>query len=324
MSTHPAYLAGKGAVAAWRALPSETRRWCEETAHGDELLTDLELAPIVTGYGHTMVRRNRWLLALAAAGVLVLSGALAIRFALFSNATHAIDIILGLAILACVGVIVFRAGPHLRYRTLRFWGLAALEKAQLAAAPAAVECPATTEIRFHRARMTSVTVAGWVIVLALAAFTGYLSATAKWPSVGGVIFAVVCVLLVVSLVSDIRRQRQYVVDPAFVRLTPDGWAFPGTDMRGDWSEVHSIEVRTGRAVGPRRFVHPGMRVVVLQLHDAQRHADNAHPMRRREAQADYRRYGSPTAFSVSYFFTITASDALMALRQYTPAPISWQ
>ncbi len=329
MPSHPTYPTGGDAIAAWRALPAQTRRWCRETVRSGEPLTDLDLAPLVTGYGHAMVRRNRWLLGGAAVGVLALSGALAIWSAPPATVTRTAEVAIGLVILGCAGVILLRTGPHLRYRTLRFWGLAALEQAQFAAAPAVAEPAAaagatTTEIRFHRTRLLSVTVAGWVVVLALTAFAGYRLATAESLSPGNIAFAALCVVLVLILVSDLLRQRQYLVDPAFVRLTPDGWDFPGADMRGDWSEVRGIEVRSGHAIGARRLVHPGMRVVVLQIDDAQRHADNAHPLRRREAQSDYRQYGSPAAFSVSYFFTIPVIDTLLALRRYTAAPIHWR
>ncbi|MBN1172788.1 MAG: hypothetical protein JXA67_11490 [Micromonosporaceae bacterium] len=330
MSTHPTYPTGRDAIGRWRALPAGTRRSLLVTEASGEPLADLDLAPIVTGYGHTMVIRNRWFLCLAAIGALALSALLANRSWPVSQAGDVTPALPLLALVACLCAILLRAGRHLRYRTLRFWGLAAIERAQLAAGSEAPTDGSTdgghevTEIRFNRVRLVSVTVAGWIVVLLLAGVAAYRLLNAPSLSVGNVVFAVVCGLLVLSLLPDIRRQREYFADPTFVRLASGGWELPGTGLRGAWSEVRDIEVISGRALGPRRLMHPGMRVVVLQVDNAQQHADSAIPLRRREVQADHRQYGSPVAFSVSYFFTIPVLDAITALRRYTMAPVIWQ
>ena len=357
----PSIPSGRAARNAWRALNPDARRAAFAAARRNVAPPDVGLAWAAAGYGRTMSRRYRILVALTPVGVAVLM-VVAVTIVVAFRAAGPAFLGIPVALLIYVAGMLTLSRRLRRYQRLYNSGLLGVEAAQLGA-PVPAPSPAVWATSGYQSEFTvpyeaSVPVptaaprgpadpvgagiqeiplrlgalvaqCAILVVLAAALWTNAAvhlatasSAFSRSISVVWVMLACVMTVLVgFFLLLIIPAVRTRVI----ARFTPSGWELPGARMAGLWAEVREIRIRplNVRQSGRANATLAGYRAVVLMVDHPDGYLTRLSRLRRALVRRTMNRYGSPVVIIASPRRTMPLVDLVRMLQRYTDAPVTW-
>jgi hypothetical protein len=278
----PSIPSGRAARDAWRALSHEARQAAFAAAKQGVAPPDIGLAWAAAGYGRTMARRYRIIVALLPLGVVVLMVA-AITAIVVTRVVGVVVVVIPLMFVVYVAGILALSRRMRRYQRLYNSGLLGVEAAQLGASvsqpspavwatssyqseftvpyearvpmsapePRTPADPARAGVHEIPARIgplvTQLSIFGILTVVlwvnAVLHLANSTTSTTSFAGSLGLIWLILAVFLTI-----VTGLLLLLVLPALrrrliARFTPNGWELPSGQMAGPWTAVREIRIR---------------------------------------------------------------------------------
>jgi hypothetical protein len=357
----PTIPSGRAARDAWRAVSAEARRAAFAAADRNVAPPDVGLAWAAAGYGRTMSRRYRILVALTPFGLVVLM-VVAIVAVVVSRLASLLVLAIPLVFLAYL-VAIFALTRRLhRFQRLYNSGLLGVEAAQLGA-PVPAPSPAVWATSGHQSEFTVpyeasvpvpaaaargpadpvaagiqeiplrlgalLTQCAIFVMLAVALWinaavrlaTAHTDFSRSITVIWVMLAGTMTVLVGFFLLLLVPALRTRVV----ARFTPHGWELPGAKMAGPWTAVREIRIRplNVRQSNRANAALAGYRAVALMVDHPDGYLAGLSRLRRALVRRTMSRYGSPVVIIASPRRTLPLVDLVRLLQRYTDAPVTW-
>jgi hypothetical protein len=356
----PSIPSGRAARDAWRALSPDARRAAFAAAARNVAPPDVGLAWAAAGYGQTMSRRYRIMVALTPLGVavpMVATIAIIVAFRATGWAFLAIPFVF---LIYLVGMLSLSHRMR-RYQRLYNSGLLGVEAAQLGgpvpapspavwatagqseftvpyeasvpvppAAPRGPADPVAAGVQEIPLRLGALlTQCAIFVVLAVALWinvavrlaTAHTDFSRAITVIWVMLACTMTVLVGFFLLLIIPALRTRVI----ARFTPYGWELPGAKMAGPWAEVREIRIRplNVRQSSRANAALAGYRAVALMVDHPDGYLARLSRLRRALVRRTMNRYGSPVVIIASPRRTLPLVDLVRLLQRYTDAPVTW-
>jgi hypothetical protein len=357
----PTAVTGADAVRAWRALTAQQRAAAWAAAKANAAPPDGALAAVMAGYGLRRQRQLQFApLAVVVVYPALLCGVLVglnvgdvPQVAIVAATVASMALVIGLLIanmllrqrfgrLAAAGALGLEAAhrgavpvgvpvpvAHAGDFTVPYGVPAAPATFGPPAAPIAPIAPGVVELPAQRKRVAvALALFSCMLLFLIALLTAALLSgldvphdPAVWVFIAieaaGLLFVILGLGVMIALLIPTLRH------PVSTRFTPQGWELVASKMRGPWSEVQAIEVRSFYAGGAVYRRPPSTRIVVLRVPQPERYLAGVGPLRRWALGRSMKRYGSPVLLATGARTPVNLEQLLATLAQYTAAPVRW-